>query len=126
MSRKAQSRCGLVATAFFGDPKQADAIRAYNALDKAMLDKGESILVPVLNVRTRPEHTPTLDADSVQRHDAQKRARADAQAELPIAHAAWLEGDFKQVRDALDPVAKQFDYLDTPTAIDVGVLLGKA
>jgi LysM repeat protein len=115
-----------VATAFFGDAKQADAIRMYNALDKSSLDKGESILVPVLNVRTRPEHTPTLDADSAQRHDEQKLARADAQTALPIARAAWREGEFGQVRDVLKPVAKRFDYLDTPTAIDVGLLLGKA
>lgn len=116
----------LVATAFFGDPKQTDAIRVYNALDKASLDKGESILVPVLNVRTRPEHTPTLDADSARRHDEQKLARTDAQTALPIARAAWREGDFTQVRDVLAPVAKRFDYLDTPAAIDVGLLLGKA
>jgi LysM repeat protein len=114
-----------VSTALFGDAKEADAIRAYNALDKSSLDKGESILVPVQHVRTRQEHTPTLDAESAQRHDAQKHALAEADAALPIARAAWLEGDFAQVRDVLAPIAKQYDYLDAPHAIEVGLLLGK-
>ena len=114
-----------VSTAVFGDAKQADAIRAYNALDKSSLDKGESVLVPVPHVRTRQEHTPTLDAEAAQRHEEQKHTLADADAALPIARAAWLEGDFTQVRDVLAPIAKRFDYLDAPHAVDVGILLGK-
>jgi phage tail protein X len=115
-----------VSTELFGDAKQADAIRAYNGLDKAALDKGETVLVPVMHVRTRAEHTPTLDADSAQRHDAQKHALADAETALPLARTAWLEGDFVRVRDLLGPIAKRFDYLDNASASDVGVLLGKA
>ncbi|HEY1546742.1 MAG TPA: LysM peptidoglycan-binding domain-containing protein [Kofleriaceae bacterium] len=117
---------GQISTELFGDAKQADAIRAYNGLDKAGVDKGETVVVPVLHVRTRPEHTPTLDADSAQRHETQKRAIADAAAALPLAQTAWLEGDFKRVRALLGPSKKQFDYLDNATAVDVGVLLGKA
>jgi LysM repeat protein len=116
----------VVATAFYGDPKQAETLRAYNGLDRNALEKGESIAIPSLHVRTRPEHTPTLDADAAQRREQQKHALADAQAALPIARAAWREGDFAQVRTALAPVAKRLDYLDTATLIDIGVLLGKA
>jgi LysM repeat protein len=123
---QAAESLGQVSTELFGDAKQADAIRAYNGLDKPALDKGETVLVPVMHVRTRPEHTPTLDADSAQRHDAQKHALTDAAMALPVARTAWLEGDFKRVRDVLGPVAKRFDYLDNATAIDLGVLLGKA
>ncbi|HEY3806062.1 MAG TPA: LysM domain-containing protein [Kofleriaceae bacterium] len=116
----------VVATAFYGDPKQAEALRAYNGLDRNALDKGESILIPSLHVRTRSEHAPTLDADGAQRHEQQKHALADAQAALPIARADWREGDFAHVRSTLAPIAKRLDYLDTKTLIDVGVLLGKA
>jgi LysM repeat protein len=123
---QAAESLGQISTELFGDAKQADAIRAYNGLDKPSVDKGETVLVPVMHVRTRPEHTPTLDADSAQRHDAQKHALADAAMALPVARTAWLEGDFTRVRDVLGPVAKRFDYLDNATAIDLGVLLGKA
>jgi len=115
-----------VSTTFFGDAKQADAIRAYNGLDKTSLDKGETILVPVQHVRTRSEHTPTLDPDSTERHDAQKHALADAETALPAARVAWHEGDFARVRDVLAPIEKRYDYLDGATAIAVGLLLGKA
>lgn len=123
---QAAESLGQVSTELFGDAKQADAIRAYNGLDKPAVDKGETVLVPVMHVRTRPEHTPTLDADSAQRHDAQKHAVADAALALPLARSAWFEGDFNHVRELLGPIAKRFDYLDNATAIDVGVLLGKA
>ena len=115
-----------VSTTFFGDAKQADAIRAYNGLDKTSLDKGEAILVPVQHVRTRSEHTPTLDAESTARHDAQKRALADAQTALPAARVAWQDGDFQRVKDVLAPIEKRYDYLDAATAIEVGLLLAKA
>jgi LysM repeat protein len=123
---QAAESLGQISTELFGDAKQSEVIRAYNGLDKPGVDKGETVLVPVMHVRTRPEHTPTLDADSAQRHDAQKHAIADAVAVLPLARTAWLEGDFMRVRDLLGPVAKRFDYLDNAAAIDVGVLLGKA
>ena len=115
-----------VAAMFFGDSKQAEAIKAYNGLDKTSLDKGESILVPVLHLRARPEHTPTIDAEAAQRRDLQKRVTADAQAALPVARTAWREGDFAQVKDALGPIAKQLDYLNAASATEIGLLLGKA
>ena len=115
-----------IATTFFGDAKQADAIAAYNGLTKTALDKGETVLVPMLGVRSRPEHSPTLEPDGAERHEQQKRTAAAAAAALPIARAAWRAGDFAAIKDALAPLAKQLDYLDAAAASEIGALLGRA
>ncbi len=115
-----------IAAAYFGDTKQGDLLRRYNFTDKTQLDKGESIVVPILNVRVRANKLPPIDAESKKRHDAQFKASAAAATALPRARAAWLESDFAGVKAALAPVADELDYLDTPTAVEVGTLLGKA
>ena len=115
-----------VATAFFGDAKQADVLRRFNALDKPQLDKGDTIVIPDLAVRVRAGKLPPLDAEAKQRHDEQVRARDAAADAVPRARSAWWLGDFAAVRAELDPIAKDADYLDTPTLVECGLLLGKA
>jgi len=113
-----------VAAAFLGDAKQADLLRRYNFTDKTQLDKGESIVVPVVNVRVRPTKLAAPDAEAKQRAAAQRKATADAAIALPRARAAWLAGDFAGVKTAFENLDLQ--YLDSATAAEAWMLLGKA
>jgi LysM repeat protein len=117
-----------VAQQFFGDAKQAEALRQYNNLEpsKTALDKGESILVASAKLRVRTGKLPAIDGEAKARRDQQHAATAATMAALPRAQAAWLRGDFGEVRAALAKLADQLDYLDAKTAVDLGLLLGRA
>jgi ATP/maltotriose-dependent transcriptional regulator MalT len=82
--------------------------------------------VPVLDVRVRATKLPPLDTEAKdRRRQVQKIAEATAIA-LPAARAAYLQGDFAHVRALLAPFADQLEYMNSSTAIAVGLLLGKA
>jgi hypothetical protein len=49
-----------------------------------------------------------------------------ASTALPAARAAYAQGDFAHVRDVLAPFADQLEYLESKSAIAIGMLLGKA
>ncbi len=115
-----------ISLAYFGDAKQAELLRSYNNLDKTSIEKGETIVVPIFHVRVRTSKLPPIDADASTRHDEQRKAALAAASALPVARTAWLQGDFFGVKSALALLADKLDYLDTPTAIEVGLLLGKA
>jgi LysM repeat protein len=115
---------GMIAQYYFGDAKLGDMLKRYNASDKVGLDKGESIVVPLL--RARSTKISPLDADGKERHDKQKKAGADAATALPRARSAWMVGDFDGVKSALGPVAEEADFLDAASAVEIGILLGKA
>jgi len=113
-----------IATQYWNDSKQADVLKRYNFVDKAALEKGESIVVPMIKVRVRK--SSPLDADARARRDEQLNAAAEAAKALPTARSAWHASDFKAVRVTLEPLADRVDYLETPQAIEVGMLLGKS
>jgi LysM repeat protein len=115
-----------ISAAYFGNSKHADELARYNALDKTSLDKGESIEIPILTVHVRDAKLPPLDTESQARDKQRKEAIALAQTALPIARTAWLQGDFGRVKEALAQLADKSDFLDTDTAVEVDVLLGKA
>lgn len=125
VTEKSESLASISQT-YFGNAKHADEIARWNELDKTSLDKGEQVEVPVLDVHVRDTRVPALDADSQARDKQRRDAIALAQTALPAAHAAWLQGDFARVKDALAPLADKTDYLDTDTAIEVDLLLGRA
>ena len=115
-----------IAQRFYGDSKQADLIKRYNFLESGSIEKGDHVLVPVLDVRVRSSKLPPLDtAAKDRRRQVAKIAEATSVA-LPAARAAWLQGDFAHVRSLLEPFADQLEYMDSKTAIAVGLLLGKA
>ncbi len=113
-----------IAAKYWGDGKQGDMLRRYNFLDKPSLEKGESIVIPILKVRVRKPQP--LDGDDKQRRDDQRKAADEAARALPIARTAWLAGDFAGVRAALEPLAARGEYLRTGDAVALGLLLGKA
>lgn len=113
-----------IATLYWNDPKQADVLRRYNFLDKPTVEKGEPVIVPMIKVRVR--RSQGTDSDGRERREAHHKAVDQATQALPVARMAWLAGDFAGVKAALDPLAARIDYLETPQAIEVGLLLGKA
>lgn len=115
-----------VAMRFYGDRSQAELLRRYNFLEKNSLDKGEPILVPVLTVRVRSSKLPALDNEAKDRRRQREKVTEAAATALPSARAAWLQGDFAHVKALLEPFANQLEFLDAPTAVALGMLLGKA
>jgi len=117
---------GHVSSTYFGDPKHAELLRRYNFLDKSSLEKGDSVLVPLLNIRVRPGKLPPLDGEARERRDEHKRIQAEAEAALPLARTSWMQGEFAGVKGTLSPFASKLDFLDTQVAVEIGLLLGRA
>lgn len=114
-----------IASAYFGNDKNAQMIRQYNFLgDKDSLEKGEHLIVPIFNVRLQASKLPPIDADSNKRREKQKTAQAHAASALPAARIAWRDGDFALVKDTLAGLGQDVDYLQTEQAVEVGVMLG--
>ena len=112
---------------YFGDAKQVDLLRQYNNLgDKSSIEKNDSIIVPVMNLRVHDERLPAPSPEALTRRKAHANANEAAAAALPVAHLAELQGDYEAVAKALAEVGKQLEYLDEPRLGDVGLLLGKA
>jgi LysM repeat protein len=113
-----------IAAQYWGDSKQGEVLRRYNFADKSTVEKGEAVIVPMIKVRVRKPQP--LDSEAKARRDEQRAASEEAARALPIARSAWLQGDFARVKTTLEPLAARVDYLETPDAITVGMLLGKA
>ena len=77
-------------------------------------------------MRVRTAKLPPLDAESQEREKQRKETIALAETALPIARTAWLQGDFAGVKEALAQLADKTDFLDTDTAVEIDLLLGKA
>lgn len=115
-----------VSQAFFGDAKQTALLQKYNNLDKPQLDKGDSIVVPALHLRVKANKQLPPDGEGKARREQAREAAAKVAAALPAAKAAWASGDFAAVKSALEPFADKLDMLDANTAVDLGMLLGRA
>jgi len=115
-----------IAKAYFGDGKNTEMLRRYNFLDRAAIEKGEVLLVPVYTVRLTPAKAPPLDTESRARREHRREAVGRAARALPAARQTWRDGDFAAVKAALAPLDNDFDYLDSSDAVEIGVLLGSA
>jgi LysM repeat protein len=115
---------GQIASAYFGNEKNAQMIRQYNFLEKDTLEKGEKLTVPIFNVRLQASKLPPIDADSNKRREKQRKSQAQAAQALPAARVAWRDGDYALVKDTLAGLAQDADYLQTEQAVEVGVMLG--
>jgi len=115
-----------IALRYLDDPKQADLIRRYNFLDKNSVEKGESVVVPMLAAKVGRGKSIGPDAEAKARRDEHRKMMAEVENVLPDAHAAWLQGDFAHVKALLSPFADKTELLDMKTAVDLGLLLGKA
>jgi LysM repeat protein len=112
---------------YFGDAKQADLIRTYNNLGgKSAIEKGDTIIVPVLGIRVRSERLPTADSDALTLRTEHTTTNQAAAAALPAARVSALQGNYDDVAKTLAEIGKKLDYLDEPMFGDVGMLLGKA
>jgi len=120
----ARETIGSIAAAYFGDSGKAGMLRNYNFLEEPALEKGESLVVPIYNVRVRRSKLPAPDAESQQREARLREMEEKAVAALPRARAAWREGDYQGVKRLL--VDLDLDYLPAKQVPAVGMLLGRA
>jgi LysM repeat protein len=111
-----------IAQQFYGDAKEVDLLRKYNALDHDTIDKGETVEIPLPNVKLRK--LPPLDAESQARRDKADASERAVQIALPQATRAWRDGEFSLVRDLLSPI--DLAYVDSKSAVDAAVQLGEA
>jgi LysM repeat protein len=111
---------------YYGDARTAELLRRYNFLDKAVLDRGESLLIPSVRFRVGVGKSMTMDAESKLRAERRRSAAARVARALPAAREAWKAGDFAAATAALAPLEPELDFLDSNDAVDVGVLLGAA
>ena len=114
-----------IAKLYFGDTKQVELLRRYNFLDKRVLERGESLIVPLYQVRIAAAKLPPIDPASKARRDRHRDATARAVRALPAARQAWKAGDYAAVQTALGDLEPELDFLDTGDAVEAGVLLGQ-
>lgn len=114
-----------VAQRFYGERRLAEVLRSYNQLDKATLDKGESIVVPSVKVRMHPARlVAATGAEAKARRERREISARLAAAAIPVARHAWRIGDYAAIKRALEPIDPA--YVDLDAAVEIGVLLGSA
>jgi LysM repeat protein len=112
---------------YFGDNKQVEMLRTYNNLgDKTAIDKGDSMVVPVMNIRVHAERLPAPEPEALARRKDHEAANEAAATALPAARIAALQGNYGDVAKSLAEVGKKLEFLDEPLLGQVGMLLGKA
>ena len=112
---------------YFGDTKQTELLRTYNNLgDKTSIDKGDAIIIPVLNVRVHPERLPPPDADDIARRKEHTATNEAAALALTNARGSAMQGNYSDVVKLLGELGKKLEFLDEPLLGQVGMLLGKS
>jgi len=113
-----------IAAAYFGDPKHGDMLRRYNFLEKATLERGESITVPVFHVRLQASKLPPSDPDAKRRQALRRTMASGAASAVPLAWQAWRAGDYAVIEKLLLKI--EVDFAEPKHALDVHLLLGLA
>lgn len=115
-----------IAAAFYGDSKRAELLRGYNfrERDEKLLKKGDSVIVPVVDVRVRAEKLPAPDAETAQREKKRREATQAVAKALPAARESWRAGDYAAVKRDLASI--ELEALEPASAADVAFLLGSA
>jgi serine/threonine-protein kinase len=110
-----------LAAEIYHDAGKADFLRRYNfRTGSRPLNKGDSIVIPLFDVRARMPENPEVE----QRAEKQRETMARARELLPRAQDAWRIGDYATVRATL--LDLDGDFLDSETAAAAAFLLGEA
>ena len=116
-----------ISSFYFDNAKQADSIRRYNNLgDKAGIERGDTVIVPVMSVHVHAERLPAPDAEALVRRQSHRSVNDGAAAALPAARMAAVQGNYGEVARELGPFAQQLEFLDRPLLDHIGILLGRA
>ena len=125
MTYRAESDVKLanLALTFLFDRSKANLLKDYNFLDRPILNKGETIIIPI-HAEVNASKLPGLDAESSARRE--RRALMQELADKGVAKAkdSWRAGDYANVKAELLDI--ETAYLDTVQAVEVLVLLGSA
>ncbi len=120
----AEESLASIAAARFGDSKNAALLRGYNFLERDSIRAGESIIIPIIDLKVRSSALPPPDAESAGRKEKREKVAKDAAVALARAHGAWRSADYAEVKRAL--IDLDLDFLDTDQAVKVGTRLGAA
>lgn len=114
-----------ISLAYFGEAKHADLLRRYNFFaEKASLERGEQIVVPVFHVRLQASKLPPADADAKRRQGLRRTVASDAATAVPKAWQAWRAGEHAAIEKLL--LKLELDFADPMHAVDAHLLLGLA
>ncbi len=111
-----------IAATFYRDSSRGEMLRRYNFRPGGKpLKKGETLIVPIVDVHAR------LPVDQgLERREQKRRAMTQRGREaLDRARAAWRTGDYGGVKAAL-LVDIDLEYVDAEVAADMSFLLGAA
>ena len=112
---------------YFGDTKQTELLRTYNNLgDKSAIEKGDSIVIPVLSVHVHSERLPQPDADAIARRKEHVSVNDAATTAFPAAKMAAIQGDYVGAAKTLADLGKKLEFLDEPMFGQLGMLLAKS
>jgi LysM repeat protein len=109
-----------LAATFYRDAGKAELLRRYNFRSPKPLAKGDTIIVPLMDVYARQPEDPEAE----RRARRQREMTANARGILPAAQEAWRAGDYAAVRQTL--VTLDDEYLDPDTGAAAAFLLGEA
>jgi len=113
-----------IAGTYYNDSKLGDALRDYNFLDANVIQKGETITIPSLNVRMHPSKLGKPSAEARARRERHRDNNERAAKAIPAARHAWRLGNYAEVKRLLADI--DVEYVDVSPAIEVGLLLGSA
>ena len=117
-----------IAAAYFGDAKQADVLRALQLPRQDLAREGRVDRRADLHVHVRAGKLPPIDAESTSARDDRQRSASDA-ADAALAASAHRVAA-RRLRGRHTALARGRRSSSTtstsPTAVEVGVLLGKA
>lgn len=113
-----------LAATYLGGSNKAALLRRYNFVDddKDALEPGETLTIPVYQVRLRASKRKGPDKESRTRIAKRKAMQELASRVLESAARWWRKGDYGALKRELTKI--DVDYLDTDVAVDVALLLG--
>jgi LysM repeat protein len=113
-----------ISAAYFGDSRQAEMLKSYNFLQRAALERGDTLIVPVYHVRLQEARRPPTDAQARHQQELRRAATTAAATAIPRAWQAWRSGDYGSIELLLGGIP--LDYLDSEASVEVLLLRGLA
>lgn len=120
----AEESLASIAAARFGNSKNAALLRGYNFLGRDSIHAGESIIIPIIDLKVRSAALPPPDPESAARKQKRERIAKSATVALTRAHVAWRRLGYNDVKRALIDI--DLDFLDTDQAAKIAMRLGAA
>lgn len=120
----AEESLASIAMARFGNSKNAALLRGYNFLTRDSISRGESIVIPIIDLKVRASALPPPDPESAARKIKREKVAKNAAIAMTRADVAWRRLAYAEVKRAL--IDLDLDFLDSDQAGKVAMRLGAA